>query len=91
MPVFYQYLYQIAILAILVPAMILWLQLNPAKHLFAGIFFGSAAIIYGLGLVKKLYTHSQKPVVREFWHLLVHILSFAGALFSSEILLIGLI
>ena len=82
---------QIAILAILVPATVLWLQLNPAKHPFAGIFFGSAAIIYGLGLIKKLYTHSQKPVVREFWHLFVHILSFVGALFSSEILLIGLI
>lgn len=82
---------QIAILAILIPAMILWIQLNPAKHPFAGIFFGAAAFIYGIGLVKKLYTHSQKPAVREFWHLFVHILSFVGALFSSEVLLIGLL
>jgi hypothetical protein len=82
---------QIAILAILIPAMVLWIQLNPTKHPFAGIFFGAAAFIYGIGLVKKLYTHSNKPAVREFWHLFVHILSFVGALFSSEILLIGLV
>jgi hypothetical protein len=78
---------QIALLAILIPAITLWFQHGSAKNIFAGLFFIAALSIYVLGLFRKLYTHSSKPVVREFWHLLVHILSFGGALFETEFLL----
>jgi hypothetical protein len=78
---------QIALLAILIPAIALWIQHGSTKHIFAGLFFMAALSIYVLGLFRKLYTHSSKPVVREFWHLLVHILSFGGALFETEYLL----
>ena len=78
---------QIALLAILIPAIALWLQPGSTRNLLAVLFFVTALSIYVLGLFRKLYTNSSKPVVREFWHLLVHILSFGGALFETEYLL----
>jgi len=82
---------QIALLAILIPAIALWVQHGSTRHMLAGLFFVSALTIYVLGLFRKLYTHSSKPIVREFWHLLVHILSFGGVLFETEYLLAILI
>lgn len=78
---------QIALLAILIPAIVLWVQHGSRRNILAGLFFMAALSIYVMGLFRKLYTHSSKPVVREFWHLLVHILSFGGALFETEFLL----
>lgn len=71
---------QVAMLGVLLPGIYLWLTSHPHQRALSGVLFLTAAALYLSGIAFTSYGHSPDQPVREFWHLLMHLLSTGGHL-----------
>jgi hypothetical protein len=71
---------QVAMLGVLIPGILLWIQSKPSEHIFAGLFFLVAALLYACGFLMKIFGHSPEQTTREYWALVMHLFTTGGHL-----------